>query len=93
MKAFSEEINTGKWTGHPFIATVESYLIWDSEREGRYGASDLYISFRKDYPTFTEPAKYLVPDISSWILVEGIVGLTQFCLFGMLLSLIYKRLK
>ncbi len=39
-------INTGKWTAHPFIAPDESYLIWDSEREGGYGDSDLYISFR-----------------------------------------------
>ena len=40
-------VNTGKWTAHPFIAPDESYLIWDSEREGGYGASDLYISFRQ----------------------------------------------
>ncbi|WP_298516218.1 hypothetical protein [uncultured Kordia sp.] len=46
-KAFSEVINTGKWTGHPFIAPDESYIIWDSEREGGYGNSDLYISFRQ----------------------------------------------
>ncbi len=47
-KAYSKEINTGKWTGHPFIAPDESYLIWDSEREGGYGASDLHISFRQE---------------------------------------------
>ena len=41
------EINTGKWTAHPFIAPDESYLIWDSEREEGYGDSDLYISFRQ----------------------------------------------
>jgi hypothetical protein len=41
-------INTGKWTAHPFIAPDESYLIWDSEREGGYGGSDLYISFRQE---------------------------------------------
>lgn len=41
-------VNTGKWTAHPFIAPDESYLIWDSEREGGYGDSDLYISFRQD---------------------------------------------
>lgn len=41
-------VNTGKWTAHPFIAPDESYLIWDSEREGGYGDSDLYISFRHD---------------------------------------------
>ncbi len=47
-KPFNEEINTGKFTAHPFIAPDESYLIWDSEREGGYGESDLYISFRQD---------------------------------------------
>jgi Tol biopolymer transport system component len=41
------EINSGEWTAHPFIAPDESYLIWDSEREGGYGDSDLYISFRQ----------------------------------------------
>lgn len=41
------EINTGQWTAHPFIAPDESYLIWDAEREGGYGSSDLYISFRQ----------------------------------------------
>ena len=41
-------INTGKYTAHPFIAPDESYLIWDSERQGGYGASDLYISFRQE---------------------------------------------
>ncbi len=40
-------VNTGKWTAHPFIAPDESYLIWDSEREGGFGDSDLYISFRQ----------------------------------------------
>lgn len=43
----SEEINVGKWTAHPFIAPDESYLIWDSEREGGFGNSDIYISFRQ----------------------------------------------
>jgi len=41
------EINTGKWTAHPFIAPDESYLIWDSEREGGFGGTDLYISFKQ----------------------------------------------
>jgi len=46
-KPFDEVINTGKWTAHPFIAADESYIIWDSEREGGYGDSDMYISFRQ----------------------------------------------
>lgn len=41
------EVNTGKWTAHPFIAPDESYLIWDSEREGGFGGSDLYIRYRQ----------------------------------------------
>jgi hypothetical protein len=47
-KEFSKEINSGTFTGHPFIASDESYIIWDSDREGGYGDSDLYISFRQD---------------------------------------------
>ena len=46
-KLLGKEINVGKWTAHPFIAPDDSYLIWDSEREGGYGDSDLYISFRQ----------------------------------------------
>ena len=41
-------VNTGKFTAHPFIAPDESYLIWDSKREGGFGDSDLYISFRQE---------------------------------------------
>ncbi|HEY9030256.1 MAG TPA: hypothetical protein VIM93_02765 [Kangiella sp.] len=43
----SEEINTGTQLNHPFIAPDESYLIWDAKREGGYGDSDLYISYRQ----------------------------------------------
>ncbi len=43
----SSVVNTGKWTAHPFIAPDENYLIWDSEREGGYGDTDLYISFKQ----------------------------------------------
>ena len=46
-KLLGKHINTGKWTAHPFIAPDESYLIWDSERKGGYGRSDLYISFKQ----------------------------------------------
>lgn len=46
-KPMDSEVNTGKWTAHPFIAPDESYLIWDSEREGGYGDTDFYIRFRQ----------------------------------------------
>lgn len=45
---FDSEVNTGKWTAHPFIAPDESYLIWDTEREGGFGGTDLYIRFRQN---------------------------------------------
>lgn len=45
-KLLSKEINTGSQLNHPFIAPDESYLIWDAKREGGYGDSDIYISFR-----------------------------------------------
>ena len=41
------EVNSGEWTAHPFIAPDESYLIWDSEREGGHGETDLYIRFKQ----------------------------------------------
>ena len=44
-KLVGETINTGK-SFHPFIAPDESYIIFDSKREGGFGDSDLYISYR-----------------------------------------------
>jgi hypothetical protein len=42
----SEKINGGK-SFHPFIAPDESYLLFDATREGGYGDSDIFISFRQ----------------------------------------------
>lgn len=41
-----EQFAVGNYNAHPYIAPDESYIIWDSRREGGYGTSDLYISFR-----------------------------------------------
>ena len=57
-KALSKEINTGKWTAHPFIAPDESYIIWDSENEGGYGDSDMYISFKQADGTWSEAINF-----------------------------------
>lgn len=59
-----EQINSGEFTAHPFIAPDESYLIWDSEREGGYGDSDLYISFRQADGTWG-PAINMGPQVNS----------------------------
>lgn len=59
-----EHINSGEWTAHPFIAHDESYLIWDSEREGGYGEADLYISFRQEDGSWG-PAINMGPHVNS----------------------------
>ena len=35
-----------------FIAPDESYLIWDSDREGGFGDSDIYISYKQEDGTW-----------------------------------------
>lgn len=40
---------------HPFIAPDESYLLFNSNREGGYGAQELYISFKNDDGSWTNP--------------------------------------
>ena len=45
-KSLGQQFSIGKYNAHPFIAPDESYIIFDSRREGGYGTSDLYISYR-----------------------------------------------
>lgn len=47
--------------------------------------------FFVSYPALAEPGKYIVPSIPSWIAVEGIVGLVQFGLFGLLVAAIHRQ--
>jgi len=51
---FGDVINSGTWNAHPFIAPDESYIMWDGEREGGYGESDLYISFKMEDGSWSE---------------------------------------
>ena len=41
-------VNSPFQDAHPFISPDESYLIFDSNRPGGFGSSDLYISFKKE---------------------------------------------
>lgn len=43
------------------------------------------------YPAMAEPAKYLVPSVSSWMSVEAATGFTQFSLFGLALGWLDRR--
>lgn len=57
-QVLSEEINSGTFINHPFIAPDESYLIWDAVRDEGHGDSDIYISFRQEDGSWG-PAKNL----------------------------------
>ncbi len=48
-------LNTEFHEVDPFIAPDESYMILCSDRPGGYGKADIYISFRKDNGSWTEP--------------------------------------
>ena len=76
-------VNTGEWTAHPFIAPDESYLIWDSEREGGFGDSDLYISFRGEDGTWG-PAINMGPKVNSdkWDAYASVTPDGRYILFN-----------
>ncbi len=42
--------------------------------------------FLVGYITVVEPSKYNAPSIPNWIIVEGLAGLVQFSLFGIMLG-------
>jgi len=47
--------------------------------------------FLVSYVALVEPSKYAVPSVIQWISVEGIAGLLQFSLFGLLIGMLYSR--
>ncbi|TJY36132.1 hypothetical protein E5167_08655 [Pontimicrobium aquaticum] len=46
LQKMNNEINSGLYKAHPFIAPDESYLMWDAEKEGE-NTPDIYVSFRQ----------------------------------------------
>ena len=51
-QAFGEVVNSGTFNAHPYIAPDESYLLWDSRRDGGFGGADIYVSFKQDDGTW-----------------------------------------
>lgn len=41
------ELDLGLHNAHPWIASDESYFIWDDQRESGFGKADIYISFKQ----------------------------------------------
>ena len=48
-------------------------------------------AFLGSYIALAEPAKYLAPSVTEWVMVEATASFTQFTLFGVLLALIHRR--
>lgn len=49
IERMTEKINShDEWTCCPYIAPDESYMIYDSPREGGFGWTDLYMSFNRN---------------------------------------------
>ena len=69
------------------LYTINEYSI----RKG-LTFSLLMTALSLSYTAFAEPAKYNVPRVMAWILTEGIVGIIQFSVCGIGLSLVYKKL-
>ncbi len=45
-KSLGPQFSIGRYNAHPYIASDESFIIFDSVREGGQGRSDIYISYR-----------------------------------------------
>lgn len=48
-------------------------------------------AFLVSYIALAEPAKYAVPDIGAWMLVEIVAGAVQYTLAGLALGLAHRR--
>ena len=57
-KPLPKEINTGEWNAHPFIASDESYIIWDGQRNSEVRNADLFISFKQTDGSWGEAIKF-----------------------------------
>ena len=51
-------INTDYNEFHPFIASDESFIIFDSDRPGGFGDYDIYISFKKNNNEWGSPVNF-----------------------------------
>lgn len=62
------KINSVSTDSHPFIAADESYLIFNSDRTGGKGESDLYICFRTKSNTWSKPInmEHLNSESADW---------------------------
>ena len=56
-KPFPKEINTGRFNAHPFIASDESFVLWDGQRDNGSRNAEIYVSFKKPNGSWSEAIK------------------------------------
>lgn len=54
----SPAVNSREFDAHPCVAPDESFLIFDSTREGSHSFSDLYVSFRDEHGEWTNAVNF-----------------------------------
>ena len=66
--------------------------VWWADGSLRSGLKFAWLlgAFLASYIVLAEPAKYLVPSVPAWMLVEGAASFVQFSLFGVLIALIHR---
>ena len=75
---------------------ILSYLYASCARESPNWRSGLRFgllvgAFFVSYPAIAEPAKFQVPSVGHWMVVESIAGAIQFAIFGFLVGWIHSR--
>ena len=104
---FGKTVNLNFHGAHPCVAPDESFLIFDSQRLGGFGASDFYISFKDDEGKWTEPVNmgdkinspqndlcpYLSPDGKYFFFSSGKADLAKYVNRQMTLEEINEVLK
>ncbi|MTI22251.1 DUF5050 domain-containing protein [Fulvivirga sp. RKSG066] len=63
LQRMNDDINSGTYKAHPFVAPDESYIMWDVEKAGK-NKPDIYISFRQPDGTWG-PAIDMGPHINT----------------------------
>lgn len=64
---FGKPDNSSSNDASAFLAPDESYIIFESERNGGFGQADLYITFKKEDHSWTNPKNMGSTINSSWI--------------------------
>lgn len=75
------------------VLSLAMSKLWPDGASIKHGLvmSACFGLFLASYIVLAEPAKYAVPSIPAWMMIEAVASAIQFGVFGVLLGLIYRR--